>query len=127
MAAFDQVPWELHDNSIILGCLSFFVALIMLYDLSDPMARLVTDMTQTEHDIHNTPQAIQSSTASHSHNHVNTTNQLDSNHSQNASVAKVIYSIRFHSIIIVNVLHILMNRENSNEKYCFFFFLFFVA
>lgn len=50
MAAFDQVPWELHDNSIILGCLSFFVALVMLYDLSDPMARHVTDMTQTEND-----------------------------------------------------------------------------
>ncbi|XP_055312513.1 uncharacterized protein LOC129574470 [Sitodiplosis mosellana] len=50
LAAFDQVPWELHDNSIILGCLSFFVALVMMYDLADPMARHVTDMTQTEHD-----------------------------------------------------------------------------
>lgn len=50
LAAFDQVPWELHDNSVILGCLSFFVALVMMYDLADPMARHVTDMTQTEHD-----------------------------------------------------------------------------
>ncbi|XP_031632508.1 putative cyclin-dependent serine/threonine-protein kinase DDB_G0272797/DDB_G0274007 isoform X2 [Contarinia nasturtii] len=51
LAAFDQVPWELHDNSIILGCLSFFVALVMLYDLSDPMARHVTDTTQTDNEI----------------------------------------------------------------------------
>lgn len=63
LAAFDQVPWELHDNSIILGCLSFFVALIMLYDLSDPMARLVTDMTQTDHDMQTT------TTVAHSTNH----------------------------------------------------------
>lgn len=48
LAAFDQVPWELHDNSIILGCLSFFVALVMLYDLADPIARQVTDTTQTD-------------------------------------------------------------------------------
>lgn len=48
LAAFDQVPWELHDNSVILGCLSFFVALVMLYDLADPIARHVTDTTQTD-------------------------------------------------------------------------------
>lgn len=51
LAAFDQVPAELRDNSVILGCLSFFVALVMLYDLSDPMARHVTDTTQTEPDL----------------------------------------------------------------------------
>lgn len=48
LAAFDQVPFELHDNSLILGCMSFFVAFVMLFDLADPMARHVTDMTQTE-------------------------------------------------------------------------------
>lgn len=48
LAAFDQVPSELHDNSLILGCMSFFVAFIMLFDLADPMARHVTDTTQTE-------------------------------------------------------------------------------
>lgn len=58
LAAFDQVPWELHDNSIILGCLSFFVALVMLYDLADPVARLVTDTTQTDEE-HTMPQQNQ--------------------------------------------------------------------
>lgn len=48
LAAFDQVPWELHDNSIILGCLSFFVALVMMYDLADPLARHVSGTTQTD-------------------------------------------------------------------------------
>lgn len=48
LAAFDQVPSELHDNSVILGCLSFFLAFIMLFDLADPMAHHVTDTTQTE-------------------------------------------------------------------------------
>lgn len=48
LAAYDQVPFELHDNSLILGCLSFFVAIVMLFDLADPMARHVTDTTQTE-------------------------------------------------------------------------------
>lgn len=42
------MPEELRDNSLILGGLSFFVAFIMLFDLADPMARLVTDTTQTE-------------------------------------------------------------------------------
>lgn len=48
LAAFDQVPSELHDNSLILGGLSFLVGFIMLFDLSDPMARLVADTTQTD-------------------------------------------------------------------------------
>lgn len=47
-AAFDQVPHDLHDNVIVLGCLSFFVSLLILIDLADPMARHTSDTTQTE-------------------------------------------------------------------------------
>lgn len=47
-AAFDQVPSDLHDNAIVLGCLSFFVSLLILIDLADPMARHISDTTQTE-------------------------------------------------------------------------------
>lgn len=47
-SAFDQIPDDLHDNAIILGCLSFFVAFMMLFDLADPMARHTTDTTQTD-------------------------------------------------------------------------------
>ncbi len=52
-AAFDQVPSDLHDNAIILGCLSFFVALLILIDLADPMARHTSDTTQTENILQN--------------------------------------------------------------------------
>lgn len=48
LAAFDQVPSELRDNSLILGGLSFLVGFIMLFDLADPMARYVEDTTQTD-------------------------------------------------------------------------------
>jgi hypothetical protein len=47
-AAIDQVPYGLIDNAIILGCLSFFVAFLMLIDLSDPLARWRSHLTQTE-------------------------------------------------------------------------------
>lgn len=47
-AALDQVPSDLHINAIVLGVLSFFVGLLMLIDLSDPMARLRSDTTQTD-------------------------------------------------------------------------------
>ncbi|KAJ6645380.1 hypothetical protein Bhyg_00586 [Pseudolycoriella hygida] len=52
-AAFDQVPKELHDNAIVLGCLSFFVAILILIDLADPMARYTSDTTQTENNNNN--------------------------------------------------------------------------
>lgn len=48
LSAFDQVPSDLHINAIILTCLSFFVGLMMLLDLADPMARYISDMTQTD-------------------------------------------------------------------------------
>lgn len=47
-SAFDQVPADLHVNAIVLGCLSFGVALLMLIDLADPMARHRSDTTQTD-------------------------------------------------------------------------------
>lgn len=47
-AALDQVPSDLHINAIVLGVLSFFVAILMLIDLADPMARLISDTTQTD-------------------------------------------------------------------------------
>lgn len=72
LAAFDQVPWELHDNSIILGCLSFFTALVMLYDLSDPMARLVTDTTQTDNDYTTSHHVQTSQQQSQQENHTQT-------------------------------------------------------
>lgn len=47
-SAFDQVPSDLHINAIVLGCLSFLVAFLMLIDLADPMARHTNDTTQTD-------------------------------------------------------------------------------
>lgn len=47
-AAIDQVPSDLHDNAIILGCLSFFVAFLFLIDLGDPMGRKRSGATQTD-------------------------------------------------------------------------------
>lgn len=47
-AALDQVPSDLHINAIVLGILSFFVGILMLIDLADPMARHINDTTQTE-------------------------------------------------------------------------------
>lgn len=81
-SAFDQIPADLHDNAIILGCLSFFVAFMMLFDLADPMARHTTDTTQTdfpvdaptlqENKILNRDQNIPTSTQAHVHdNHHN--------------------------------------------------------
>lgn len=84
LAAFDQVPWELHDNSIILGCLSFFVALVMLYDLADPIARQVTDTTQTD-GVYTVPQQIpqpqplQPTQPQQQQNHTETTKPNSSN------------------------------------------------
>lgn len=51
--SFQQVPQDLHDNAIILGTLSFFVALLILIDLADPMARHISDTTQTENNNNN--------------------------------------------------------------------------
>ncbi|XP_055627821.1 uncharacterized protein LOC129769519 [Toxorhynchites rutilus septentrionalis] len=47
-ASIDQVHPDLHDNAIILGCLSFLVAILFIFDLADPMARMTAHMTQTE-------------------------------------------------------------------------------
>lgn len=47
-AAIDQVPSELHDNAIILGCLSFFVAFLFLIDLADPLGSKRSGATQTD-------------------------------------------------------------------------------
>ncbi|XP_059622566.1 uncharacterized protein LOC132265806 [Phlebotomus argentipes] len=47
-AALDQVPSALHDNAIILGCLSFLVAFLFIVDLSDPLARHRSGATQTD-------------------------------------------------------------------------------
>ncbi|XP_037032680.1 uncharacterized protein LOC119071750 [Bradysia coprophila] len=52
-ASFDQVPQDLHDNVIVLGCLSFLVSLLILIDLADPIARHTSDTTQTENVTHN--------------------------------------------------------------------------
>lgn len=49
-AALDQVPHQLVDNSIILGCLSFLVAFLFLIDLADPLGRRRTENTQTNTD-----------------------------------------------------------------------------
>lgn len=48
LSAFDQVPSDLHINAIVLTCLSFFVGMLMLLDLADPMARHISDTTQTD-------------------------------------------------------------------------------
>uniref|UniRef100_A0A1B0GIR8 Uncharacterized protein n=3 Tax=Lutzomyia longipalpis TaxID=7200 RepID=A0A1B0GIR8_LUTLO len=47
-ASIDQVPSALHDNAIILGCLSFLVAFLFIVDLSDPLARHRSGATQTD-------------------------------------------------------------------------------
>ncbi|XP_058066896.1 uncharacterized protein LOC131216426 [Anopheles bellator] len=47
-ASIDQVHPDLHDNAIILGCLSFLVAILFVIDLADPLARMTAHMTQTE-------------------------------------------------------------------------------
>lgn len=36
-ASIDQIPGELIDNAIILGCLSFFAAFLLLVDMSEPL------------------------------------------------------------------------------------------
>lgn len=36
-ASIDQIPGELIDNAIILGCLSFFAAFLLLVDMSEPV------------------------------------------------------------------------------------------
>ncbi|CAO1406191.1 unnamed protein product [Diamesa serratosioi] len=46
-ASIDQVPDELIDNAIILGCLSFVVAFLFLIDLTDPLGKRKTGSTQT--------------------------------------------------------------------------------
>lgn len=58
-ASIDQVHPDLHDNAIILGCLSFFVAILFVIDLADPLARMTAHMTQTEvsSTAHDTPDA----------------------------------------------------------------------
>jgi hypothetical protein len=48
LASIDQVPDELIDNAIVLGCLSFFVAFVFLIDMSERMAKRRTDATQTD-------------------------------------------------------------------------------
>ncbi|EDS29863.1 conserved hypothetical protein [Culex quinquefasciatus] len=47
-ASIDQVHPDLHDNAIILGCLSFLVAILFIIDLADPLARMTSHMSQTE-------------------------------------------------------------------------------
>ncbi|CAO1412118.1 unnamed protein product [Diamesa tonsa] len=46
-ASIDQVPDDLIDNAIILGCLSFIVAFLFLIDLTDPMGKRKAGSTQT--------------------------------------------------------------------------------
>lgn len=48
LASIDQVPDELIDNAIVLGCLSFFVAFVFLIDMSEKMGKRRTDATQTD-------------------------------------------------------------------------------
>lgn len=48
LASIDQVPDELIDNAIVLGCLSFFVAFVFLIDMSEKMGKRRTDSTQTD-------------------------------------------------------------------------------
>lgn len=50
-ASIDQVPGELIDNAIILGCLSFLAAFILLVDMSEPVdeqKKRRSGMTQTD-------------------------------------------------------------------------------
>lgn len=48
LASIDQIPDDLIDNAIVLGCLSFFVAFIFLIDLSEKMGKRRSDATQTD-------------------------------------------------------------------------------
>lgn len=48
LASIDQIPDDLIDNAIVLGCLSFFVAFIFLIDLSERMGKRRSDATQTD-------------------------------------------------------------------------------
>jgi len=50
-AAIDQVPTPLHDNAIIMGCLSFFVAFLFIYDLADPVVHQTAGGTQTDQSV----------------------------------------------------------------------------
>lgn len=63
LASLEQVPQELHDNAIILGTLSFLVALLFLIDLADPTARYTSTFAQTEQVVHS-----QNSTQTQIHN-----------------------------------------------------------
>ncbi|CRK98012.1 CLUMA_CG011381, isoform A [Clunio marinus] len=60
-ASIDQVPSELIDNAIVLGCLSFFVAALFLVDMSEKMGKRRSDATQTDSssiDRHNKSQSM---------------------------------------------------------------------
>lgn len=48
LASIDQVPEDLIDNAIVLGCLSFFVAFVFLIDMSEKMGKHRSDATQTD-------------------------------------------------------------------------------
>lgn len=48
LASIDQIPDDLIDNAIVLGCLSFFVAFVFLIDLSEKMGKRRSDATQTD-------------------------------------------------------------------------------
>jgi hypothetical protein len=51
LASIDQVPEDLIDNAIVLGCLSFFVAFLFLIDMSEKMetvGKRRSDATQTD-------------------------------------------------------------------------------
>lgn len=48
LAAIDQVPSNLIDNAIVLGCISFFVGLLFLIDISDPLRVTDNEATQTD-------------------------------------------------------------------------------
>jgi hypothetical protein len=51
LASIDQIPDDLIDNAIILGCLSFFVAFLFLIDMSEKMGtagKRRSDATQTD-------------------------------------------------------------------------------
>lgn len=47
-ASIDQVPSDLHNFAIILGCLSCMIALLFIIDLSDPLASYSSNSTQTK-------------------------------------------------------------------------------
>lgn len=47
-ASIDQVPSDLHNFAIILGCLSCMIALLFIIDLTDPLASYSSNSTQTK-------------------------------------------------------------------------------